>query len=150
MPGPVPRIADELPPLQAEGPYGQTDAPRLRWHRTLVWFMRIVAILWIIKGLGAWATILGLSSSPIAFEGASRGFQASVIYFAIMDLMAAVGLWLAASWGGILWLLAVMSHMILAVFFPRFVSNATVLLGLFIASIMIYLVISWLASIEEH
>ena len=39
-----------------------------------------------------------------------RGYQATIIYFAVIDLMAAVGLWMASTWGGVLWLLAVMSH----------------------------------------
>ena len=45
--------------------------------------------------------------------------------------------------------LAVMSHLILAVFFPRFVQNSAILIALFIFGIMLYLTISWLASIEE-
>ena len=112
--------------------------------------MRVLAILWIVKGLTAWATILGASASPLPFEGAAGGYQATVIYFAVLDVVAGVGLWLAAGWGGILWLLAVTSHMILAVFFPRYVSNGAVLIGLFILAIMIYLIVSWLASVEEH
>lgn len=127
----------------------QRDDQGLRWNTVLVWFMRALSIAWLIKGLAAWSIILGLSSGLAPFEGGSTGYQAGLIYFAVIDLLAAVGLWLTSTWGGVLWLLAVMSHLILAVFFPRFVQNSAILIALFIFGIMLYLTISWLASIEE-
>ena len=120
----------------------------LRWNVILVWFMRIMALLWAVKGLIAWANILGLAGA-VPFEARPPGQQAVTVYFAVMDLIAAVGLWLTSTWGGVLWLLAVMSHLILAVFFPRFVSNGALLIGLFIISLMMYLTISWLAAVDE-
>jgi hypothetical protein len=42
-----------------------------------------------------------------------------------------------------------MSHLILAVFFPRFVSNGSLLIALFIVLIMSYLTVSWLAAVDE-
>ena len=85
----------------------------LRWGFVLTWFMRLLAVLWIIKGLSAWAVILGMWSPVGAFETRSTGYQATIIYFAVIDLVAAVGLWMASTWGGVMWLLAVMSHLIL-------------------------------------
>ena len=67
----------------------------------------------------------------------------------MIDLAAAIGLWLTSTWGGVLWLLAVMSHLILAVFFPRFVSNGALVIALLIVSTMLYLTVSWLAAIDE-
>ena len=121
----------------------------LRWNILLVWFMRMLALMWIAKGLGYWAVILGADNAPTAFEGRTTGFQATTIYFAIIDLVAAVGLWLTSTWGGVLWLLAVMSHLILTVFFPHIVTGGPVLIGLFLAFIVAYLLISWLAASEE-
>jgi hypothetical protein len=120
----------------------------LRWNLVLVWFMRIMALLWGIKGLIAWANILGIAGA-VPFEARPPGHQAVTVYFAVMDLVAAVGLWLTSTWGGVLWLLAVMSHLILAVFFPRFVSNGALLTALFIIGLMMYLTISWLAAVDE-
>ena len=129
----------------------QPAPPRLvRWSLILVWFMRVVALLWITKGLAAWAAILGIGATSAPFEVRPMGYQATVIYFAVIDLVAAVGLWLASTWGGVLWLLAVMSHLILAIFFPIYVTGGTVLIGLFIAFIAGYLAISWLAASEEE
>ena len=127
----------------------RTPTKHVRWHLVLIWFMRVCALVWFAKGLLAWAAIIGVNQPVIPFEGRTMGFQAVTIYFAVIDLVAAVGLWLIASWGGVMWLLAVMSHLILAAFFPRFIANGSLLFGLFIGSIVVYLVISWLAEIDE-
>lgn len=124
-------------------------AAGIRWNTVLVWFMRVIAMVWLVKGLVAWAVIVAVTGTGPSFEGASTGFQAAIIYFAVIDLVAAIGLWLTSNWGGVLWLLAVMSHLILAVFFPRFVSNSALIVALFITAIMIYLTLSWLATVEE-
>jgi hypothetical protein len=122
---------------------------QLRWTSTLIGFMRVMSLIWLVKGLLAWGVILGINLPPPAFEARTTGFQAGMIYFAVIDLVAAVGLWLASTWGGVLWLLAVMSHLILAVFFPRFVSNGALLIAVLIIAIMSYLTLSWLAAVEE-
>ena len=112
--------------------------------------MRILSVVWLIKGLFAWATIIGATGGPVEFGDAASGLQAAIIYFAVIDLTAAVGLWFASHWGGVLWMFAVMSHLVLAIFFPRVLSNSILVLALLIFSMMAYLTVSWLAAIEEH
>ena len=65
--------------------------------------MRTMAWVWVAKGLFNWAVVLG------AFRrfGDFRPWlplQATIVFFAGVDLLAAIGLWLAAPWGGVLWL----------------------------------------------
>ncbi len=121
----------------------------LRWSLVLTWFMRLLAVLWLAKGLLAWATIVG-ATPGLTFEGRSTGYQATLMYFAVIDLVAAVGLWMASTWGGVLWLLAVMSHMILAVFFPRIIEVDVVTMSLFSGLIVAYLVVSWLSARQQQ
>ncbi|MGA0597384.1 DUF6163 family protein [Enterovirga sp. CN4-39] len=120
----------------------------VRWNRVLVWFMRAMALVWITKGLLAWGAVLGIGSGA-PFELRAPGHQAATVYFAVMDLLAGVGLWLTSTWGGVLWLLAVMSHLILAMFFPRILSDSALTIALFILALMMYLTISWLAAVDE-
>ncbi len=122
---------------------------KLRWIVVLTWFMRVIAALWIVKGLWAWAMIVGAAPGA-GFEGRSLGYQATIIYFAVIDLVAAVGLWMASTWGGVLWLLAVMSQLILAVFFPRIVSAPPLTMAALLGLVVIYLVVSWLSAREEQ
>jgi hypothetical protein len=102
-----------------------------------------------MKGLSSWAVILGIWTPVGQFEARSMGYQTTIIYFALIDLVAAVGLWMASTWGGIMWLLAVMSHLILAAFFPTIVASSLLTILFFLALIAIYIAVSWLAAQEE-
>ncbi len=144
-----PEPAETSDPAEEERLDERPASLAVRWNFILVWFMRMLALMWIAKGLGYWAVILGADNAPTPFEARTTGFQATTIYFAIIDLVAAVGLWLIATWGGVLWLLAVMSHLILTVFFPHIVTGGPILIGLFVSFIVAYLVISWLAASDE-
>jgi fatty acid desaturase len=137
-------------PARDEAPDRIEERPQRseRWNRRLVWFMRVVAILWIAKGLAAWSVIVGAGGALPPFEARATGFQAIVIYFAVIDLVAAVGLWLASTWGGVLWLLAVMSHLVLTFFFPSVLVGGWPAMAAFSVLIAVYLVLSWLSAEE--
>ena len=47
----------------------------------------------------------------------------------MIDLVAAVGLWLAAAWGAVVWLMSVASMLAVEIFFPQ-VFGAGLLTGL--------------------
>jgi len=55
----------------------------------------------------------------VNFEARTTAWQAATIYFAVIDLVAAVGLWLAAAWGGVVWLTATISMAAIELFFPQ-------------------------------
>jgi hypothetical protein len=52
-----------------------------------------------------WAIILGAFPGLGDFASMPLPLQAIIVTFACFDLLAAVGLWLAAPWGGAIWLL---------------------------------------------
>ena len=71
------------------------------------------------------------------------------MFFAVIDLVAAVGLWLAAAWGAVIWLTAVASMLAVEIFFPQVFGGGMVTGVLEGALLAIYL---WLAlkSAKEH
>jgi len=75
------------------------------WGTALLWYVRTLAWVWIGKGLFNWAIILGAFPGLRDFAGMALPLQATIVTFACFDLLAAVGLWLAAPWGGAIWLL---------------------------------------------
>ena len=45
-------------------------------------------------------------------------WQAATVYFAVIELVAAVGLWLATPWGAVVWLTTVVSMAVIELMFP--------------------------------
>jgi Family of unknown function (DUF6163) len=106
-------------------PMNALDRPEIAtheglWTRRFMLFLRAMAVLSLIKGLYHWAMVVGIGQGPFsAFETSSTAWQAATIYFAVIDLVAAVGLWLAAAWGGVVWLTATISMVAIELMFPQ-------------------------------
>jgi hypothetical protein len=75
------------------------------WETALLWYVRTLAWVWVGKGLFNWAIIVGAFPGLGDFAVMALPLQATIVTFACFDLLAAVGLWLAAPWGGAIWLL---------------------------------------------
>jgi Family of unknown function (DUF6163) len=105
----------------------------------LVVFMRMLAGLWVIQGLLQWSAIL-LPPEPL-FDEVSALRSAAVIFFATVNLVAAVGLWLATPWGGVIWLLGAIAQIFVALALPGFFSILWI--GADIVLIVIYFVLMW-------
>jgi hypothetical protein len=90
------------------------------WAEYLVLFLRIMAAASLIKGLYHWAAVCGIGAGADGgFETHTVAWQTATVFFAVIDLVAAVGLWLAAAWGAVVWLTAVVSMAVVEVFFPQ-------------------------------
>ena len=71
-----------------------------RWTRRLILFLRVMAAISMVKGLYHWAQVCGIGFGDTQpFESHSIAWQTATVFFAVIDLVAAVGLWLAAAWG---------------------------------------------------
>ncbi len=113
------------------------------WTRRLVLFLRVMAGVSIIKGLYHWARVCGIGvDQNQLFALHSIAWQITTVFFAVIDLVAAVGLWLAATWGAVIWLMSVASMLAVEIFFPQ-VFGGGILVGLVEVGLLgIYL---WLA-----
>jgi hypothetical protein len=115
----------------------------------LVIFMRILALFWMAKGLYSWAYILGAVESDVSFEASPASKMSATLYFAVMDILAAVGLWLASGWGGVLWILALTSQIVILFLLPStHLPLFWAVLG-YSALGIFYLSLSWFAAQQE-
>jgi hypothetical protein len=92
---------------------------RLGWGTALTWYMRTLAWVWVAKGLFDWAIILGVFPGLGQFTTMALPLQAMIVAFACLDLLAAIGLWLAAPWGGAIWLLCAVVEAASPILSPR-------------------------------
>ncbi|VFU08191.1 hypothetical protein [Methylocella tundrae] len=112
------------------------------WGVILVIFMRLLAALWVLQGLIQWSAVL-VPSEPF-LDAAAPVASAAVIFFAVLDLVAAVGLWLATPWGGVLWLFSAVAQIFAAAMIPPFFGK--VWIGVNAVLIVAYFVLTWQAS----
>src|SRR5258708_23911117 len=90
------------------------------WTRRLVFFLRIMAVISVVQGLYHWAQVTGfIGGEEDAFENQPMAWQTATVYFAVIELVAAVGLWLATPWGAVVWLTTVVSMAVIELMFPR-------------------------------
>lgn len=121
-----------------------------RWTRRLVLFLRIMAGLSMLKGLYHWAAVCGIGfGSGDPFENHSIAWQTATVFFAVIDLVAAVGLWLAAAWGAVIWLTSVASMLAVEIFFPQ-VFGGGVLTGFLEAGLLALYLLLALKSAQEQ
>ena len=118
-----------------------------RWHLMLVAFMRIVGALWLLQGLVHWHDIL--VPVPSLLETLPPAQAALLAGFAVLDLVAAVGLWLATPWGGVLWILAAAAQMATVALAKGFFPSGEIMAMIDAALILAYLFLTYRAGQEE-
>jgi uncharacterized membrane protein (DUF2068 family) len=118
------------------------DAEQARWTFMLTLFFRAASLVWIAQGLDQWRRILVPAAG--GFLDGSAAVTAAVIFFAVLDLVAAVGLWMVAPWGGVVWLLTVMAQIFVSTMKPNFFTGGGALVkGADALLLAIYLFLSW-------
>src|SRR3984893_12029804 len=111
-----PRPSDMLEPVRA----GKGLSVAGSWTEYLVLFLRLMAAVSLVKGLYHWAQVCGVGAAPDdGFLAHWMAWRPATAFVALLDLVAAVGLWLAAAWGAVVWLSSVVSMAVVVVFFPN-------------------------------
>ena len=117
----------------------------LGWKTALLWYMRTLAWVWVGKGLFDWAIILGILPGLRDFAAMALPLQSTIVSFACFDLLAAVGLWLAAPWGGAIWLLCAVVESVSPLLSPRAASISYAGALLNVVLVVGYFLLSWRA-----
>src|SRR6266851_1953545 len=141
--------ADErrtLEPVHADE--GEGDAKQ--WASWLVVFLRVMAAVSLCKGLYHWAVICGINAPfPSAFDSYPTPYQVATVFFAVIDPVAGVGLWLAAPWGAVVCLTSVISMAAVEVLFPQIFGGHTWIVVVEAVLLAVYLALALLAAREQ-
>jgi hypothetical protein len=135
-----------LEPVQADE--GEIDGKQ--WSRRLVLFLRVMAGLSLIKGLYHWAVICGIGAPfPSGFDSYPTPYQVATVFFAIIDPVAGVGLWLAAPWGAVVWLTSVISMAAVELLFPQIYGGNVWVIAMELILLGTYLGLAVMAAREQ-
>jgi hypothetical protein len=141
------RIVDQTP-RPVEGAKFAAIFPNAA--ETLVWFMRTMACVWVAKGLFNWAVLMGLNPRFGDFTMLPRPLQTTIVFFAGADLLGAIGMWLAAPWGGVLWLLCAGLEAVSPLFGGRAALLGLMGVALNVTLIALYFTLKWRADHDRR
>ena len=134
-------------PIDAtRGPAGAEMPP---WQRRVLLYLRGLAGFLLLKTIYSWTLICGVWDGDTSrFEGLSMAAQAAVIWAAIMNPVAAIGLWLGASWGVVLWLVTAMVQIIINASAPEGVGRLFILAAVETVLVAVYAFLTYKAARE--
>ena len=129
---------------------GDEEAEGPKWTYWLVVFLRIMAAISLAKGLYHWAVVCGIGApAHSGFDAYPTPYQVATVFFAVIDLVAGVGLWLAAPWGAVVWLTSVISMAAVEVLFPQIYGGHVWVIGLELLLLATYLALALMAAREQ-
>ncbi len=118
-----------------------------RFGFALLAFMRATAAVWIVQGLLQWIAVLSTGADGLSpFATLAPPAMVAAVFFAVVDFVAAIGLWLAAPWGGVIWLVAVGAQILVLVVMPGFFDHPLVTGLVDVALMGAYLALVWFAA----
>src|SRR5690242_14270072 len=120
------------------------------WTERLVLFLRIMAVVSMLKGLYHWAAVCGFIGDQGGFEAHVQSWQATTVFFSVIDLVAAVGLWLVAPWGAVVWLTSTVTMIMIQLFFDQVYGTDVFVVAASLLAILAYLILSLLAARENQ
>jgi len=139
-----------LEPVQPVHAGAEDQSRSGHWARRLVTFLRAMAGLSMIKGLYHWAVVCGIDApTPGGFADYATPYQSATAFFAVIDLVAAVGLWLAAPWGAVVWLTSVISMIAVEMLFPQIYGGRILMVIIEFALLGTYLMLALRAAREQ-
>ncbi len=139
------RPSDMLEPVRVG-----KNAGKGSWTEYLVLFLRLMAAASLVKGLYHWSQVCGIGVGPEdGFQAHAVAWQTATVFFAVLDLVAAVGLWLAAPWGAVVWLTSVGSMAVVEVFFPQVYGGSLFVVLVEMTLLCAYLFLA-IVSAREH
>lgn len=86
---------------------------RDRYGAALDLYLIALSVVMMLFGLRQWAVIVGLlNGGGGSFEAMSTAWKIVTMHFAVVDLVAAVGLWMRVAWGKVVWVYAALSEIV--------------------------------------
>ena len=131
--------------------FGNVAAPLPLWQGRVMLYLRLLAGFLLVKTIYSWTLICGVWDGETSrFEMISLAAQAAVIWAAIMNPVAAVGLWLGASWGVVLWLVTAMVQILINANAPEGVGRLMIVAAIETILVAIYAFLTYKAARESE
>lgn len=129
---------------------GSLKSPQHETRFTAI-YARIVGILLLVAGLSRASMILGIGTTE-TFSDLSLPWRSAAVTLLFVDVFAAVGLWIGATWGPVIWAVALVVEVSMyTVFSDVFGSYPFRVLvhGLLFAAFVAFSLLDWRRSLTN-
>lgn len=97
---------------------------------TFIWFQRIVAGYCLLFGVLYWVRLIGLYDGMLwRFDLMPIHWQAAAVTLSVLFPFAAIGLWMLASWGPVIWFICAVIETVMYVGFPNYFGQRTLIVA---------------------
>jgi len=89
-----------------------------------VWFQRLIAGYCLLFGILYWVRLIGVYDGPLwRFDLMPVYWQVAAVTLAVFFPFAAIGLWMLASWGPVIWVICAVTETVMYFFYPDLYGN---------------------------
>lgn len=119
--------------------------------RIMLWSLRVLSLIFLISAVVHWVTILGIDTTgEDGFASLAPPQQFAHGYLALIEVIAAVGLWFGAGWGVATWLLAAVSELVMHLGFPEVYGTGVATITFHVVTIGGYFLLAWWCGAPEN
>ena len=87
---------------------------------TFAWFHRLIAVYCLLFGVLYWVRLIGVYDGPLwRFDLMPLHWQLAAATLAAFFPFAAIGLWMMASWGPVMWFICAATETVMYLGFPE-------------------------------
>jgi hypothetical protein len=104
-----------------------------------VWFQRLVALYCLVFGVLYWARLVGVyEGTAWRFDLMPAHWQVAAVSLSVFYPFAAIGLWMLASWGPVIWLICAAGEITMHFAFPDLFGESWPVIMIHVAAILLY------------
>jgi len=121
------------------------------YESALELLQRTVALACLVEGISYWVRLLGFFDGPAwRFDLMPYYWQVAAVPLAVLFPFAAVGLWMLASWGPVVWFICAAAEIVMYGFFPELYGQHYLVLVLHLAVALCYTALRILYHVERR
>ena len=117
-------------------------------EQAFVWFQRLIAGYCLLFGILYWVRLIGVYDGPLwRFDLMPVHWQVAAVTLSVFYPFAAIGLWMLASWGPVIWVICAVTETAMYFFFPDLYGHRLLIVSSHLAVALFYtafrLLIHW-------
>lgn len=115
------------------------------------WFCRMLAACCAAIGLMYWVRLIGLYEGALwRFDLMPLHWQVACAVLAVLFPIAATGLWMAVSWGPVIWIIAAATEVAMYAGFPELYGSRPPLVAFHIMTVIVFVAFRVLLFLEQR